>query len=122
LEEVHSQMVGVVKITAWIRPHLADDVKTAISNLPIHGITQADVQGRGNSAESTIAFGGTLVPHALSLRAEIMVVCDEALTEAVIEAIQVHARTGHPGDGKIVVEPVADAIRIRTLERGQSAV
>lgn len=110
------------RITAYIRPHRTEDVKTAVADLGVTGMTVSEVRGRGNSPESGVAFGGQMVLSHLPPKAMISVVVTDDLEEQVIEAIIAHARTGEPGDGKIFVEAVEDAIRIRTKERGETAV
>lgn len=112
----------MVRITAYIRPHRLEDVKTAVAELGVTGMTTGDVRGRGNSPESQSLFGGQHEVIDLPPKAMVMVVVEDELKEPVIEAILNHAVTGQPGDGKIFVERITDAIRIRTLERGEPAV
>lgn len=106
------------RIVAMIRPHRLDEVKTAIANLGVTGLTVNDVRGAGASPERPTLLGGAEILIALPIKAKITVVVPDELVEAVIEAIIDQARTGEPGDGKIFVEPVDDALRIRTGERG----
>ncbi|MBL8059685.1 MAG: P-II family nitrogen regulator [Chthonomonas sp.] len=110
------------RITAYIRPHRTEDVKTAVADLGVTGMTVSEVRGRGNSPESGVAFGGQMILSHMPPKAMISVVVPDELEEAVIMSIIAHAKTGEPGDGKIFVEAVQDAIRIRTKERGESAV
>ena len=110
------------RITAYIRPHRLEDVKTAVADLGVTGMTVSDVRGCGNSPERAQMFGGQQTLSHLPPKSMISVVVPDDLQEAVIEAILIHASTGEPGDGKIFVEPVKDAVRIRTLERGETAV
>lgn len=112
----------MVKITAFVRPHRLEDVKTAVSNLEISGLTVTDVRGCGNSPEEPATFAGQEMLIALPIRSKLEVVVPEALQEPVINAVIEAARTGEPGDGKVFVEPVLEAIRIRTDERGDSVV
>ena len=112
----------MVKVTAYVRPHRLEDVKTAVSNLDISGLTVTDVRGCGSSPEAPSTFAGQEMLVALPMRSKIEVVVPDKLLEPVINAVIETARTGEPGDGKLFVEPVLDAIRIRTEERGDSVV
>ena len=112
----------MVRITCYLRPHKLEDVKTAVSNLEISGLTVTDVRGCGNSPEAPSQLAGREVLIALPIRSKLEVVVLDGLQEAVIAAVIASARTGSPGDGKIFVEPVEDAVRIRTRERGEAAV
>lgn len=112
----------MVKITAYVRPHRLEDVKTAVSNLDISGLTVTDVRGCGSSPEEPSTFAGQEMLVALPVRSKIEVVVPEKLLEPVINAVIETARTGEPGDGKVFVEPILDAIRIRTGEQGDSVV
>lgn len=112
----------MVKITCYIRPFKLEEVKTAIADLGVSGMSVSDVRGCGNSPEQPSYFGGQEYLVSLPIKSKLVVVVEDELREAVVEAIVEHARTGEPGDGKVFVEPVSDALRIRTLERGDSAV
>jgi nitrogen regulatory protein P-II 1 len=112
----------VVRITSYIRPHQLEEVKSAIAALGISGLTVTDVRGRGNSKETTGLLGGDDRILAYPIRSRVTVVAHDDLVEEIIDAIIENARTGEPGDGKIFVERVSDAVRIRTSERGDSAV
>jgi nitrogen regulatory protein P-II 1 len=81
-----------------------------------------DVRGAGNSPEKASWFGGEEQLIALPLRSKIEVIAPDDLQETLVETIIENARTGEPGDGKIFVERIADAIRIRTEERGDLAI
>ena len=82
----------------------------------------SDVRGSGNSPETTDWFGGTEGLIALPIRSRVEIVAQDDLTEGIVSAIIEHAQTGQAGDGKIFIEPILDAIRIRTEERGEAAV
>lgn len=106
------------RIIALIRPHRLDEVKTAVANLGVTGLTVNDVRGAGASPERATLLGGAEILIALPVRAKITVVVADELVEPVIEAILDRARTGEPGDGKIFVEAIDDVLRVRTGERG----
>ena len=114
--------VAMLRITTYIRPHRLEPVKSAIAALGVTGINVSDVRGTGNSPESTQWFAGETHVIALPIRSKVEVVVPDDLKEPVIEAIIEAARVGESGDGKIFVEPVLDAIRVRTGERGDAAV
>ena len=110
----------MVKITALIRPHQLDAVKTAIADVGIGGMQVNDVRGSGNGPDRSSLLGGRV--SAFPMRSKITVVVHDELRQAVVDAILAHARTGQPGDGKIFIEPMADVVRIRTKERGDLAL
>lgn len=112
----------MVRVTAFIRPHKLEAVKTALADLGVGGMSVGDVRGTGNSPETASIFAGEEVVVALPIRAKLQVVAVDDLLEAILEAIVANARTGEPGDGKIFVERLLDAWRIRTEERGDLAL
>ena len=112
----------ILRVTAYVRPHRLEQVKTAVANLGVTGLTVTDVRGCGSSPELASSFRGQDVLVALPVRSKVEVIVEEALVEPLIAAISANARTGQPGDGKIFVEPIEDALRIRTGERGPGAV
>jgi nitrogen regulatory protein PII len=112
----------MVRVTALIRPHRLEAVKTALAALDIAGMTVDDVRGSGNGPESTIMLFGSEVSVALPIRAKVEVAAPEEAVEGLIECILEAAHTGEPGDGKIFLEPLTDALRIRTGQRGLEAL
>jgi nitrogen regulatory protein P-II 1 len=112
----------MVKVEAIIRPQKLDDVKAALDEIGIAGITVTEVHGSGKQKGYTQTYRGAEYTINLLQKVKIEVVVPENLLEQVVEVVQEAARTGEIGDGKIFVIPVADAIRIRTGERGDSAV
>lgn len=112
----------MVKVTCIVRPHKLEEVKTAIANVGVTGMSVSDVRGRGNSEEKAVWFGGQEILVALPIKSKIVVVVPDELAELVVQSVLQSAKTGEAGDGKIFLEPVSDAIRIRTLERGEVAV
>ena len=112
----------MTRITCMIRPHRLEQVKTAIASLGISGLNVSDVRGAGNSPEHAAWFAGEEHVIALPIKSKIEAVVPDEVANAVIEAILENARTGEPGDGKIFVERVADAVRVRTGERGEAAL
>jgi nitrogen regulatory protein P-II 1 len=112
----------MVSITAFVRPHKVEEIKSALALLPISGLTIADARGAGNNPESPISFMGKSMAIPLPIRTMVEVVAPDSLKETVITAIRKAAHTGEPGDGKLFVEKITKAIRIRTLERDIDAV
>jgi nitrogen regulatory protein P-II 1 len=111
----------MVRIWCAIRPHRLEAVKSAIATLGVSGLNVTDVRGVGNSAERSSWLGGEHIV-SLPLKSKLEVVAPDELREPIITAILENAATGEPGDGKIFVEPILDALRIRTQERGEVAV
>jgi nitrogen regulatory protein P-II 1 len=114
---------GVVKkIEAIIRPFRLDDVKEALDEAGVVGLTITEVKGFGRQKGHSELYRGAeyVVDFIPKLKLEVVVPDD--LAERTIEAICEAARSGRIGDGKIFVIPVEDAIRIRTSERGETAV
>jgi nitrogen regulatory protein P-II 1 len=110
----------MIRVVAYIKPHRLEGVKAAVAALGVTGLTVADVRGTGVSEEHTDLLSGAVV--ALPIRSRLEVVVPDEMREDVVSAIVESARTGEPNDGKIFVERVAEAIRVRTGERGEAAV
>jgi nitrogen regulatory protein P-II 1 len=85
-------------------------------------MTVCDVRGTGNSPESTDWFGGDESLVAFPIRSKLMVVAPDDLAEEIVQAIVENAQSGESGDGKIFLERVSEALRIRTEERGELAI
>ena len=88
----------------------------------ISGLSVSDVRGTGNSPETTDWLGGDESLIALPIRSRVEVVAPDELTEEIVQAILDNAHTGEDGDGKIFIEKITDAIRIRTQEHGDAAI
>ncbi len=110
------------RVEAILRPTKLEPVKIALGEIGVSGMSVSDVRGRGREKGYRENMRGheRLVDLALKVKLEV-VVHDEEVDE-VVETILTHARTGEPGDGKIFVMPVGDAIRVRTEERGEEAL
>jgi len=109
-------------VTAIIKPFKLDDVREALSDIGVQGITVSEVKGFGRQKGHTELYRGAeyVVDFLPKVKIEVMVT--DAAVEGVIEAITKSARTGKIGDGKIFVVAVEQAIRIRTGESGEEAV
>ncbi|RMF16114.1 MAG: P-II family nitrogen regulator [Alphaproteobacteria bacterium] len=110
------------KIEAIIKPFKLDDVKEALHEVGIAGITVLEAKGFGRQKGHTELYRGAEYVVDFVPKVKIEVVVPDAKLEAAVEAILNAARTGRIGDGKIFVTPVEEAIRIRTGERGDEAV
>ncbi len=109
-------------ITAIIKPFRLDDVRNALAELGVQGMTVTEVKGFGRQRGHTELYRGAeyVVDFLPKSKIEIAVAADQ--TESVIEALIAAARTGKVGDGKIFVTPLEQVIRIRTGESGDQAV
>lgn len=112
----------MTRIWCCIRPHQLEPVKSAIAALGISGMNVADVRGVGNSPETARKWNLDANVVALPVKSKVEVVVPDELVDEVVASIIEHARTGESGDGKIFIEPMLDAIRIRTNERGDAAL
>lgn len=110
------------KIEAIIKPFKLDEVKEALSEVGIRGMTVSEVKGFGRTGGKREVYRGSayVVDFVPKLKIEIIVPDD--IVMPVISAIEGAARTGRIGDGKIFVLPLEEAIRIRTGERGDEAI
>jgi nitrogen regulatory protein P-II 1/nitrogen regulatory protein P-II 2 len=109
-------------ITALVRPSKVDAVKNALVALEIVGMTVSEVRGFGRQKGQVERYRGNEFTVDFLQKSKIVVVVQDAKVESAIEAITEAARTGEIGDGKIFVNPVETAIRIRTGDRGDSAL
>ena len=110
------------KVEAIVKPFKLDEVKDALAEVGIQGMTVSEVKGFGRTGGKKEVYRGSayVVDFVPKVRIEI-VVKDEQVRE-VVEAIMATARTGRIGDGKIFVTPVDDVVRIRTGEHGEDAI
>jgi nitrogen regulatory protein P-II 1 len=110
------------KIEAIIKPFKLDEVKTALHEVGVTGMTVSEVRGFGRQKGHTEVYRGAEYVIDFLPKVKIEVVLDDALAVRAVEAIQQAARTDKIGDGKIFVTPIEEAVRIRTGERGPDAV
>ena len=109
-------------ITAIIKPFKLDDVRQAVADIGIQGITVTEVKGFGRQRGHTELYRGAEYVVDFLPKAKIELAVADDLAEQVVEAISNTARTGKIGDGKIFVTELLEAIRIRTGETGAEAV
>jgi len=110
------------KIEAIVKPFKLDEVKDAISEVGVEGMTVTEVKGFGRQKGHTEIYRGSeyTVDFLPKLKLEIVVADD--LADDVVQAIIKAAKTGKIGDGKVFVSPIESAVRIRTEEKGEHAV
>ena len=109
-------------ITAIIKPFKLDDVREAVADIGIQGITVTEVKGFGRQRGHTELYRGAEYVVDFLPKAKIELAVADELTERVVEAIAESARTGKIGDGKIFITDLVGASRIRTGETGEKAV
>jgi len=114
--------VTMKKIEAIIKPFKLEDVKEALAEVGVEGMTVVEVKGFGRQKGHTEIYRGSEYTVDFLPKVKIEIVVDDSRSDTVVEAIQKAANTGKIGDGKIFVSAVIDAIRIRTGERGTDAV
>src|SRR5262249_17613705 len=110
------------KIEAIIKPFKLDEVKDALHEVGLTGITVVEAKGFGRQKGHTELYRGAEYVVDFLPKVKLEIVLDDSLVDRAIEAIQRAAHTGRIGDGKIFVTAVEEAIRIRTGERGVEAV
>ncbi len=110
------------KIEAIIKPFKLDDVKEALQEIGLQGLTVTEAKGFGRQKGHTELYRGAEYVVDFLPKIKIELVVPDARVDAAIEAIQNAARTGRIGDGKIFITPVESAIRIRTGETGDDAL
>lgn len=109
-------------ITAIVKPYRLDEVKTALQEIGVHGLTVTEASGYGRQRGHTEVYRGAEYQVDLVPKVRIEVVVDDADSDAVIDAIVRAARTGKIGDGKVWALPVEAVVRVRTGERGPDAL
>ena len=109
-------------ITAIIKPFKLDDVRSALSDIGVQGVTVSEVKGFGRQKGHTELYRGAEYVVDFLPKVKLEIAVDDAQTDAVIEAIRSAANTGKIGDGKIFVTPLEQIIRIRTGETGPDAI
>lgn len=109
-------------ITAIIKPFKLDEVRKAISDIGVQGVTVTEVRGFGRQRGHTEIYRGAEYVVEFVPKTKIEIAVDDSLAEQVIEAIINSAKTGKVGDGKIFVCDLEQVVRIRTGERGSSAI
>jgi len=110
------------KIEAIIQPHKLEDAKEALKAIGVDGMTITDVRGHGRQKGHTEVYRGMEYKVDLLPKVKLEMVVTDARADEVLRTLTAAARTGKIGDGKIFVSNIADAIRIRNDDRGESAL
>ena len=110
------------KVEAVIKPFKLDDVKEALTQLGVFGMTVTEVRGFGRQKGHTELYRGSEYTIDFLPKVKIEVVVPNDLVDKVVSAIASAAKTGSIGDGKVFVLPIGEAIRIRTGEKGEAAI
>ncbi|BAX91799.1 P-II family nitrogen regulator [Mycobacterium shigaense] len=109
-------------VTAIVKPFTLDDVKTALEEAGVLGMTVSEIQGYGRQKGHTEVYRGAEYSVDFVPKVRIEVVVDDSIVDKVVDAIVRSARTGKIGDGKVWVSPVETIVRVRTGERGTDAL
>ena len=109
-------------VTAIIKPFTLDDVKAALEQLGVLGMTVTEVRGYGRQKGHTEVYRGAEYAVDFVQKVRIEVLTDDAAVDKVVDAVVEAARTGKIGDGKVWVTPVETIVRVRTGERGTDAL
>lgn len=109
-------------ITAIIKPFRLDDVRDALQQIGVTGLTVEEVKGYGRQQGHTELYRGAEYLVEFQPKLKLQAVVDESLVDATLEAVREAANTGKIGDGKLFVADVGEVVRVRTGERGPSAI
>jgi nitrogen regulatory protein P-II 1 len=110
------------RITAVIKPHRLDEVRSALEAFGVSGMTVSEASGFGRQKGHTEVYRGAEYQVDFVPKVRVEVVADDTLAEKVVDAVVEAARTGKIGDGKVWVTPVETVVRVRTGERGSDAI
>jgi nitrogen regulatory protein P-II 1 len=110
------------KVEALIKPFKLDDVREALADAGVSGITISEVKGFGRQKGHAELYRGAEYVVDFLPKIKLEIVCDDELVHTVVETIEQAAKTGRIGDGKIFVLPIEEVVRIRTGERGAGAI
>jgi nitrogen regulatory protein P-II 1 len=110
------------KVEAIIKPFKLDEVKEALAEVGVQGMTITEVKGFGRTGGKKEVYRGSAYVVDFVPKVKIDLVVPDTLVDAVVDAIEKSARTGRIGDGKIFVLPISSAVRIRTGERDEDAI
>jgi nitrogen regulatory protein P-II 1 len=112
----------VKKVEAIIKPFKLDEVKDALAEVGVTGMTVTEVKGFGRTGGKKEVYRGSAYVVDFVPKVKIEMIVPEALVTSVVDAIEKSAKTGRIGDGKIFVSPIEEVVRIRTGERGKDAI
>ena len=115
-------IASMTKIEAIIKPFKLDEVKEALHEVGLQGITVLEAKGFGRQKGHTELYRGAEYVVDFLPKVKLEIVVEDDMLDRAVEAIQNAAYTGRIGDGKIFIVPIEDAIRVRTGERGREAI
>jgi nitrogen regulatory protein PII len=110
------------KIEAIIRPFKLDDVREALSEIGVRGMTLTEVKGYGRQKGHTELYRGSEYKIDFLPKIKVEIIANDSMVDNIVATIIKAAKTGQVGDGKIFVSPVQDVIRVRTEESGEDAI
>ncbi len=110
------------KVEAIIKPFKLDEVKDALGEIGVQGMTVTEVKGFGRTGGKREVYRGSAYVVDFVPKVKVEIVVPDDLVAALIEAVEKAAKTGRIGDGKIFVSPIEEAVRIRTGEHGEDAI
>lgn len=114
--------MGVKLVTAIVKPFVLEDVKGALEQVGVLGLTVSEVQGYGRQKGHTEVYRGAEYSVDFVPKVRVEVLADDTLADKVVDAVVEAARTGKIGDGKVWVTSVETVVRVRTGERGTDAI
>ena len=109
-------------VTAVVKPHQVDEIKTQLNSIGVQGMTVTEAQGYGRQGGHTETYRGTEYKVSFTPKSRLEIVVDDAQADSVVQTVADAARTGKIGDGKIWVTDVSAMVRLRTGEVGSDAV
>jgi nitrogen regulatory protein P-II 1 len=109
-------------IVAIIRPHKLDDVKQALTEVGVQGMSVLEMKGFGRTGGKTEVFRGSAYQVDFVPKIRLEIVVTDKMVHPILDALEKSAKTGKIGDGKVFVLPVEEALRIRTGEHGDDAI
>ena len=109
-------------VTAVVKPHQVDEIKTQLNSIGVQGMTVTEAQGYGRQGGHTETYRGTEYKVSFTPKSRLEIVVDDGQAESVVQTVAEAARTGKIGDGKIWVTDVSTMVRIRTGEIGSDAI
>ncbi|HAY69680.1 MAG: P-II family nitrogen regulator [Acidimicrobiaceae bacterium] len=109
-------------VTAVVKPHQVDEIKTQLNSIGVQGMTVTEAQGYGRQGGHTETYRGTEYKVSFTPKSRLEIVVDDAQADSVVQTVADAARTGKIGDGKIWVTDVSAMVRIRTGEVGSDAI
>ena len=109
-------------VVAMIRPHKLDEVKAALAEVGVQGMSVSEIKGFGRTGGKTEVFRGSAYQVDFVPKIRLEVVVTDPIASTVLDVLEKVAKTGKIGDGKVFVLPVEESLRIRTGERGDVAI